>query len=46
MATEQRVHKFIKFKKSANEKVQELADRKYNGNWHAALHRVIEEAKA
>ena len=46
MAAEQRVHKFVKIRKSANEKVQELADRKYNGNWHAAIHQIIEESKA
>ena len=43
---EQRVHKFVKVKKSANDKVQELADRKHNGNWHAAIHQIIEESKA
>ena len=46
MAVEQRVHKFVKVKKSANDKVQALADRDHNGNWHAALHRIIEEYKA
>ena len=46
MATEQRVHKFIKFKASANDKVQALADREHGGNFHAALHRIIEESKA
>ena len=46
MAVEQRVHKFVKVKKSANDKVQELADPKHNGNWHAAIHQIIEEAKA
>ena len=46
MAVEQRVHKFVKVKKSANDKVQALADRDHNGNWHAALHRIIEDAKA
>ena len=46
MAVEQRVHKFVKVKKSANDKVQALADRDHGGNWHAALHRVIEEYKA
>lgn len=46
MAVEQRVHKFVKIRKSANDKVQELADRKHNGNWHAAIHQIIEESKA
>ena len=46
MAVEQRVHKFVKVKKSANDKVQAIADRDHGGNWHAALHRIIEEAKA
>ena len=46
MAVEQRVHKFVKIRKSANDKVQALADREHNGNFHAALHRIIEEAKA
>ena len=46
MPAEQRVHKFVKIRKSANDKVQELADRKYNGNWHAAIHQIIEESKA
>ena len=46
MAVEPRVHKFVKVKKSANDKVQALADRDHNGNWHAALHRIIEEYKA
>ena len=46
MAVEQRVHTFVKIRKSANDKVQELADRKYNGNWHAAIHQIIEDAKA
>ena len=46
MAVEPRVHKFVKVKKSANDKVQELADRKHNGNWHAAIHQIIEESKA
>ena len=44
--TEKRIHKFIKFKESANDKVQALADRDHGGNFHAALHKVIEEAKA
>ena len=43
---EPRVHCYIKFKKSAKEKVQALADRDHGGNFHAALHRIIEEAKA
>lgn len=43
---EQRVNAYIKFKKSAKEKVQALADRDHGGNFHAALHRVIEEHKA
>ena len=43
---EQRVHKYVKIRKSANDKVQELADRKHNGNWHAAIHQIIEESKA
>ena len=43
---EPRVHKFVKVKKSANDKVQELADRKHGGNWHAAIHQIIEEYKA
>ena len=43
---EQRVNAYIKFKKSAKEKVQALADREHGGNFHAALHRVIEESKA
>ena len=42
----QRVNCYIKFKKSAKEKVQALADRDHGGNFHAALHRVIEDAKA
>ena len=46
MAAEQRVHKFVKIRKSANDKVQALADRKHNGNWHAAIHQIIEESKA
>ena len=46
MAVEPRVHKFVKVKKSANDKVQELADRKHIGNWHAAIHQIIEESKA
>ena len=46
MAVEPRVHKFVKIRKSANDKVQELADRKHNGNWHAAIHQIIEEYKA
>ena len=46
MAVEQRVHKFVKIRKSANDKVQELADREHNGNWHAAIHQIIEESKA
>ena len=46
MAAEQRVHKFVKVKKSANDKVQALADRKHNGNWHAAIHQIIDESKA
>ena len=46
MAVEQRVHKYVKIRKSANDKVQELADRKHNGNWHAAIHQIIEEYKA
>jgi len=44
--TEPRVNAYIKFKKSAKEKVQALADRDHGGNFHAALHRVIEESKA
>ena len=44
--TEKRIHKFIKFKESANDKVQALADRDHGGNFHAALHKVIEESKA
>jgi hypothetical protein len=44
--TEPRVHKFVKVKKSANDKVQALADRDHNGNWHAAIHQIIEESKA
>ena len=44
--TEKRIHKFITFKKSAKDKVQALADRDHGGNFHAALHRVIEEYKA
>lgn len=44
--TEKRIHKFIKFKASANDKVQALADRDHGGNFHAALHKVIEESKA
>ena len=44
--TEKRIHKYIKLKESANDKVQELADREHGGNWHAALHRIIEEYKA
>ena len=43
---EQRVHKYFKLKQSANDKVQALADRDHGGNFHAALHRVIEEYKA
>ena len=43
---EQRVHKFVKIRKSANDKVQALADREHGGNFHAALHRIIEEYKA
>ena len=43
---EQRVNCYIKFKKSAKDKVQALADRDHGGNFHAALHRVIEEHKA
>ena len=43
---EQRVNCYIKFKKSAKEKVQALADREHGGNFHAALHKVIEESKA
>ena len=46
MAAEQRVHKFVKIRKSANDKVQALADRDHGGNFHAALHKVIEDAKA
>ena len=46
MPAEPRVNAYIKFKKSAKEKVQALADRDYGGNFHAALHRVIEDAKA
>ena len=46
MAVEQRVHKFVKLKQSANDKVQALADRDHGGNFHAALHKVIEESKA
>ena len=44
--TEKRVHKYFKLKQSANDKVQALADRDHGGNFHAALHRIIEEAKA
>ena len=44
--TEPRVNCYIKFKKSAKDKVQALADRDHGGNFHAALHRVIEESKA
>ena len=44
--TEPRVNAYIKFKKSAKDKVQALADRDHGGNFHAALHRIIEEAKA
>ena len=44
--TEKRIHKYFKLKQSANDKVQELADRKHNGNWHAAIHQIIEESKA
>ena len=43
---EPRVHKYVKIRKSANDKVQELADRKHNGNWHAAIRQIIEESKA
>ena len=43
---EPRVNCYIKFKKSAKDKVQALADREHGGNFHAALHRVIEESKA
>jgi len=43
---EPRVNCYIKFKKSAKEKVQALADRDHGGNFHAALHKVIEESKA
>ena len=43
---EKRVNCYIKFKKSAKDKVQALADRDHGGNFHAALHKVIEEAKA
>ena len=43
---EPRVNCYIKFKKSAKEKVQALADRDHGGNFHAALHKVIEDAKA
>jgi len=46
MPAEERVHKYVKVKKSANDKVQALADRKHNGNWHAAIHQIIEESKA
>ena len=46
MATEQRVHKYVKIRKSANDKVQAMADRDHNGNWHAAIHQIIEESKA
>ena len=44
--TEKRIHKYFKLKQSANDKVQALADRDHGGNFHAALHKVIEEAKA
>ena len=44
--TEKRIHKYFKLKQSANDKVQALADRDHGGNFHAALHRVIEEYKA
>ena len=44
--TEKRIHKYFKLKQSANDKVQALADRDHGGNFHAALHRIIEEAKA
>lgn len=43
---EQRVNCYIKFKKSAKEKVQAIADRDHGGNFHAALHKVIEDSKA
>ena len=43
---EPRVNCYIKFKKSAKEKVQAMADRDHGGNFHAALHKVIEDAKA
>ena len=44
--TEKRIHTYFKLKQSANDKVQALADRDHGGNFHAALHRIIEEAKA
>lgn len=44
--TEKRINKYIKFKTSANDKLQALADRDHGGNFHAALHKVIEDAKA
>lgn len=44
--TEKRINKYIKFKQSANDKLQALADRDHGGNFHAALHRIIEDAKA
>ena len=44
--TEKRLNKYIKFKASANDKVQALADRDHGGNFHAALHKVIEDAKS
>lgn len=46
MPVEPRVNCYIKFKKSAKEKVQALADRDHGGNFHAALHQIIEESKA